>query len=121
MRFIIEESDEVLTTHSGLALVGLLLSNRLNAISVPGRTYTEISNRDVAYSMSVSCVRGKATLIILSPFVTTSSFPKRCASPMCRRAPQERRNWRRLYYQEESEEREPRGLAHYGTAARHLQ
>ncbi len=37
MRFMIEESDEVLTTHSGLALIGLLiektaLSSRLNYV-----------------------------------------------------------------------------------------
>ena len=55
MRFIIEESDEILTTHSGLALVGLLLektalSTRLDALSVPTRAFTDIANHEVAYS-----------------------------------------------------------------------
>lgn len=79
MRFIIEESDEVLTTHSGLALVGLLLekthlSNRLNAISVPGRTYTEISNRDVAYSYVSLLCQGKSDFDHIEPFRSDEFF-----------------------------------------------
>ncbi|ADG07592.1 hypothetical protein Btus_2961 [Kyrpidia tusciae DSM 2912] len=43
MRYIVEEPDEIPTTHSGLALVGLLLENtqlasRLNALEVPERS-----------------------------------------------------------------------------------
>lgn len=81
MRFIIEESDEVLTTHSGLALVGLLLekthlSNRLNAISVPGRTYTEISNRDVAYSYVGLLCQGKSDFDHIEPFRSDEFFPE---------------------------------------------
>ena len=53
MRFFIEESDEIITTHCGLALIGLLLdktyiAKRINALTVPGRSYTEISNTKLA-------------------------------------------------------------------------
>jgi len=81
MSFIIEESDEVLTTHSGLALVGLLLektrlSNRLNTISVPGRTYTEISNRDVAYAYLGLLCQGKSDFDHIEPFRNDEFFPE---------------------------------------------
>jgi len=81
MPFIIEESDEVLTTHSGLALVGLLLekthlSNRLNTISVPGRTYTEISNRDVAYAYLGLLCQGKSDFDHIEPFRNDEFFPE---------------------------------------------
>ena len=55
MKFIIEESDEVLTTHAGLAAVGSLLQKthlraRLNATSLPDRPAPEISHGDLVTS-----------------------------------------------------------------------
>lgn len=81
MRFVIEESDEVLTTHSGLALIGLLLektelSSRLNDIPVPDRTYTEISNRDVAYSYLGLLCQGKSDFDHIEPFREDEFFPE---------------------------------------------
>ncbi|WP_067625989.1 IS1380 family transposase, partial [Alicyclobacillus acidiphilus] len=72
-KFIIEESDEVLTTHSGLAFVGMLLektniSTRLNAIAVPERKYTEVSNRDVAYAYLGLLCHGKSDFDHIEPF-----------------------------------------------------
>lgn len=73
MRFIIEESDEILTTHSGLALVGLLLektalSTRLDALSVPTRAFTDIANHDVAYSYLGLLCQGKSDFDHIEPF-----------------------------------------------------
>ncbi len=73
MRFVIEESDEVLTTHAGLALIGLLLektelSSHHNDIPVPDRTYSEISNCDVAYPyLDLLCFR-KSDFDHIEPF-----------------------------------------------------
>ena len=55
MKFIIEESDEVLTTHAGLAAVGSLLQKtrlraRLNATSLTDRPAPEISHGDLVTS-----------------------------------------------------------------------
>lgn len=54
MKFILESSDETLTTHSGLALIGLLLSktnlnNRLNEIKIPEiKSTPSVPNSDAA-------------------------------------------------------------------------
>lgn len=55
VRFIIEESNEVLTTHGGLAVVGQLLQKtrlqeRLNATHLPGRPRPAVSHGDVVAS-----------------------------------------------------------------------
>ncbi|WP_029419949.1 IS1380 family transposase [Alicyclobacillus macrosporangiidus] len=64
MRFIIEESDEVIVTHSGMTLVGLLLDKttlgeRLNRTRLSGMGKPDISNRDVAYSYIGLLCQGK--------------------------------------------------------------
>lgn len=55
MRFIIEESDEILTTHAGLAAVGDLLRKtklraRLNATHLPERPDPKVSHGDLVSS-----------------------------------------------------------------------
>ena len=79
MRFIIEQSDETLTTHSGLSLVGLLLDKtnlgiRLNQTIVPGVS-TRIS-RIVMWPIhtSVYFARVRATSTTLSRFVRMIFF-----------------------------------------------
>ncbi len=55
MRFIIEESDEILTTHAGLAAVGHLLEksrlrNRLNTTHLEERPEPQVTNGDLVAS-----------------------------------------------------------------------
>lgn len=73
MRFIIEESDEIITTHSGLTLAGLLLDKtnlgkRLNATQLPEMGTPDISNRDVAYSYLGLLCQGKSDFDHIEPF-----------------------------------------------------
>lgn len=73
MRFIIEPSDETITTHSGLSLVGLLLDkthlgSRLNKTVVPGVGAPDISNRDIAYSYLGLLCQGKSDFDHIEPF-----------------------------------------------------
>lgn len=106
----------MLTTHSGLALVGLLLektrlSNRLNAISVPGRTYTEIANRDVAYAYIGLLCQGKSDFDHIEPFRYDEFFPEALrvtdvpSSPTLRQrldlvAPDQNRGWQSVILEE---------------------
>lgn len=65
MRYLLEQSDETLTTHSGLALVGLMLSKsdlekRLNRLLLPDRGEPDISNFDVAASYLGLLCQGKS-------------------------------------------------------------
>lgn len=65
MKFQLEQSDESLTTHSGLALVGLLLlktnmKKRLNQITTPEITQPQISNGDIATSYIGLLCQGKS-------------------------------------------------------------
>lgn len=55
MKYLLEQSDELLTTHSGLTLVGVLLSQtklsqRLNPMVFPGALCPRIENGDVVKS-----------------------------------------------------------------------
>ncbi|MCL6444974.1 MAG: IS1380 family transposase [Alicyclobacillus sp.] len=64
LRFVIEESNEIIVTHSGMTLVGLLLDKtrigkRLNQTRLPGMGKPYISNRDVAYSYIGLLCQGK--------------------------------------------------------------
>lgn len=73
MRFIIEESDEIITTHSGLTLAGLLLDKtnlgkRLNTTKLPDMGTPDISNRDVAYSYLGLLCQGKSDFDHIEPF-----------------------------------------------------
>ncbi len=64
VRYIFEQSDEVITTFSGLSAVGQLLdktslSKRLNKVIVPDVTFTKISNSDIAISYIGLLCQGK--------------------------------------------------------------
>lgn len=65
MKFIFEQSDETLATHSGLAAVGLLISKtklkeRLNRSPLPKRLQPHIANGDVAAAYLGLLCQGKS-------------------------------------------------------------
>lgn len=74
MKFILEDSDETLTTHSGLGLIGLLLSKtkikqRLNEIIIPKiKSIPDISNGDLAVSYLGLLCQGKNDFDHIEPF-----------------------------------------------------
>lgn len=119
MRFIIEESDEILTPHAGLALVGLLLektqlSVRLNGTSVPKRTHTDISNRDVAFSYLGLLCQGKSDFDHIEPLRQDEFFPEALgvlnvpSSPTLRQrldlvAPEETCDWQSIILEESAD------------------
>lgn len=79
MRFIIDQSDETITTHSGLSLVGLLLDKtnlgtRLNQTSIDGVGDPDISNHDVAYSYLGLLCQGKSDFDHIEPFRADEFF-----------------------------------------------
>jgi hypothetical protein len=64
MKYLLEQSDELLTTHSGLALVGVLLSQtklnqRLNPMVFPGALCPRVENGDVVKSYIGLLCQGK--------------------------------------------------------------
>jgi hypothetical protein len=65
MRFILEQSDELLTPSSGLALVGECLLNkthlnsRLNKIEIPGLKFPVVKNHEVVFSYIGLLCQGK--------------------------------------------------------------
>ena len=72
MRFEIGESDEVITTHAGLSLVGQLLAKtrlreRLNGIVVPGRVAPHVSNAEVAFAHLGLLCQGKSDFDHIEP------------------------------------------------------
>ncbi len=73
MCFMIEESDETITTHSGLSLIGLLLNrthlgSRLNKATLPGIGTPDVSNRNVPYSYLGLLCQGKSEFDYIEPF-----------------------------------------------------
>lgn len=73
MRYLLEQSDETLLTHSGLALVGLLLSKtnlqtKLNRIKSPERLHPHIPNGDIALSYIGLLCQGKSDFDHIEPF-----------------------------------------------------
>lgn len=74
MKFILEDSDETLTTHSGLGLIGLLLSKtkikqRLNEIIIPKiKSTPDITNGDLAVSYLGLLCQGKNDFDHIEPF-----------------------------------------------------
>lgn len=79
MRFIIEQSDETITTHSGLSLIGLLLDKtmlgkRLIQTTIYGVGDPDISNRDVAYSYLGLLCQGKSDFDHIEPFRADEFF-----------------------------------------------
>ena len=60
MRYLLEQSDETLTTHSGMALVGLMLSKtelekKLNRTPLPDRATPNIPNFEVIDMWQKQC------------------------------------------------------------------
>jgi len=73
MRYLLEQSDETLTTHSGLALVGLLLSKtelekKLSRKPLPDRTAPTISHFDIIASYIGLLCQGKSDFDHIVPF-----------------------------------------------------
>lgn len=73
MKFILEQSEEHITTHSGLSLVGLLVSKtslkeRLNQTSLPGVTTPEIPHGDIAVAYLGLLCQGKSDFDSIEPF-----------------------------------------------------
>ena len=72
MRFEIGESDEVITTHAGLSLVGELLAKtqlqqRLNAVQLPGHVAPQVSHAEVAFSYIGLLCQGKSDFDHIEP------------------------------------------------------
>ncbi len=72
MRYLLEQSDETLATHSGLALVGLLLSktslrNKLNAIKLPDSPSPHLSHADIVLSYIGLLCQGKSDFDHIEP------------------------------------------------------
>lgn len=73
MRYLLEQSDETLTTHSGLALVGLMLSKtelekKLNRTPLPDRTAPNITNFEIIASYLGLLCQGKSDFDHIEPF-----------------------------------------------------
>ena len=73
MKFILEQSEEHITTHSGFSLVGLLVSKtslkeRLNQTSLPGVTAPEIPHGDIAAAYLGLLCQGKSDFDSIEPF-----------------------------------------------------
>ncbi len=81
MHFELEQSDESLTTHSGLALIGLLLQKtslrrRLNCTLFENSDNPEISHADVAVSYLGILTQGKSDFDHIEPFRDDPFFKK---------------------------------------------
>jgi hypothetical protein len=79
MKFEIKQGDESLTSHSGLALIGVLLhktqlDNRLNAVFLPDHPHPEISHGTIAKSMIGLLCLGKPDFEAIEPFRADSFF-----------------------------------------------
>jgi len=73
MRYLLEQSDETLATHSGLALVGLMLNRTklkqgLNQTLLPDRMAPHISNYDVTVSYIGLLCQGKSNFDHIEQF-----------------------------------------------------
>jgi hypothetical protein len=73
MQFIISETDEVLVSHSGLALIGSLLQatnvrQRVNDITVPGVLRPEVKHGDVVTAALGLLCLGKSDFTDIEPF-----------------------------------------------------
>ncbi len=79
MRFILEQSDANLTSHSGLALIGLLMEKtqlraRLNQTVVPTCLKPDISHADVVASYLGLLAQGKSDFEDIEPFRRDTFF-----------------------------------------------
>lgn len=73
MKFILEQTEGNITTHSGLSLVGLLVSKtslkeRLDQTRLPGVTVPEIPHGDVAVAYLGLLCQGKSDFDCIEPF-----------------------------------------------------
>ena len=81
VRFKISETDEVLVSHSGLALVGALLAKtklkrEINHIRLPGRPRPEISHFDTLLSMISLLCLAKPDFDAIEPFRNDEFFKR---------------------------------------------
>lgn len=81
MQFIIAETDDVLVSHSGLALVGTLLQRtalrrRLDALDVPARHRPTLSHGEVLLSMVGLLCLGKSDYADIEAFRGEAFFPR---------------------------------------------
>jgi len=79
MIFEIKQGDESLTSHSGLALIGVLLhrtqlEQRLNKVVLPDHPHPEISHGTIAKSMIGLLCLGKPDFEAIEPFRTDPFF-----------------------------------------------
>lgn len=79
MHFILEQSDESLTTHSGLSLIGLLVNKvklcpRLNATIFAELKNPEISHADIVVSYLGLLAQGKSDFEHIEPFRADNFF-----------------------------------------------
>jgi hypothetical protein len=81
MEFIISETDEVLVSHSGLALAGALLQRsrlrqRLDAMQVDGLKRPTMAHGEVLLSMIGLLCLGKSDYAAIEPFRQESFFAR---------------------------------------------
>jgi len=81
MRFQIVESDELISSHSGLALVGEILSRsglreRLDGVVLPGHPFAAISHGDIATAMIGLICLGKPDFDAIEAFRDDPFFLK---------------------------------------------
>jgi hypothetical protein len=81
VRFQLDQSVELLTAHSGLALIGLLLSHtrmakRLMESSLPGVQQPGVTHRDVVYAYLGMLCQGKSDFDQIEPFREDRFFAK---------------------------------------------
>lgn len=91
-QFIIKKGDESLTSHSGLALIGVLLSKtdlreRLNATVLDACAHPKISNADIIFAMTGLICLGKPDYDAIEPFREYPFFFKSLGLVVCPSSP----------------------------------
>ena len=81
IKFLLEQSNELITTHSGLSLLGLLISRtdivkRLNAVKLTKTINPDISNSDVVISYLGLLSQGKVNFDEIENFCKDEFFAK---------------------------------------------
>lgn len=91
-QFIIKQGDESLTSHSGLALVGALLSKtelrkRLNGTVLDACAHPKISNADIIFAMTGLICLGKPDYDAIEPFRENPFFSGSLGLEACPSSP----------------------------------
>lgn len=92
IEFEFTEGNEYLSSHTGLGLIGALLSRtklkeRLSTIGVPGCREPKISHSDIVYSMTGLLCLGKPDFDAIEPFRLTPFFAHSLGIEQCPAAP----------------------------------